>query len=192
MTTTTNLGKVHIFPTETSYTNNKSNIGSNDIALVKSSLMDELKGNTTPTLTALMNWDRMKALNGGTDVRNYSSTATGLKSYGGDSSFPDIENGTSRKGTILLKQSYTNFDKLLIISSSDSADFCFDKLVDVWEFQNVMNMGGVVDLMNETGLRWRIHPHTAPGLTPLSTETTWFIADNGQNSAIVEIYGVKY
>lgn len=192
MTTTTNLGKVHIFPSETSYTNNKSNIGSNDIALVKSSLMDELKGNTTPTLTALINWDRMKALNGGTDVRNYSSTATGLKSYGGDSSFPDIENGTSRTGTVLLKQSYTNFDKLLIISSSDSADFCFDKLVDVWEFQSVMNMGGAVDLMNETGLRWRIHPHTAPGLTPLSTETTWFIADDGQNSAIVEIYGVKY
>ena len=192
MTTTTNLGKVHIFPSETSYTNNKSNIGSNDIALIKSSLMDELKGNTTPTLTALIHWDRMKALNGGTDVRNYSSTATGLKSYGGDRSFPDIENGTSRKGTILLKQSYTNFDKLLIISSSDSAGFCFDKLVDVWEFQSVMNMGGVVDLMNETGLRWRIHPHTAPSLTPLSTETTWFIADDGQNSAIVEIYGVKY
>lgn len=190
MTTTTNLGKIHVFPSETSYTNNKSSIDSNDIALVKSSVLDELKGNTAPTLTALIAWDRMKALNG-SDVRNYSDSNTGLKSYGGDSSFPDIENGTSRKGTILLKQSYTNFDKLLIILSGDNATYCFAKIWNVWEFQNVMNMGGAVDLVNAPqGIYWGIRPHTAPNMAPLSTETTWFCYE--QNSAIVEIYGVKY
>ncbi len=190
MTTTTNLGKIHVFPSEESYNNNKESVGSNDIALIKSSLMDELKGNTTPTLTALVDWDRMKTLNGGTDVRNYSHTSTGLKSYGGDKSFPDVTGGTSRSGTILLKQSYTNFDKLLVISSGDNALYCFNKIFNVWEFQSVMNMGGVVDIIATEGIYWRLRPHVAPDLAPLSTETTWF--QYSQNSSIVEIYGVKY
>lgn len=190
MTTTTNLGKVHVFPSETSYTNNKSSVNSNDIALVKSDILEKLKGNTTPTLTALIDWDRMKTLYGGTDVRQTSNSYTGLKAYGGTASYPDVTGGTSRKGTLLLKQSYTNFDKLLIIGSDDNALCCYNKIVDVWEFQTVMNMGGVVDLINETGQYWRIRPHKAPNLAPLSTETTLFKYDEG--SAIVEIYGIKY
>lgn len=189
MATTTNLGRIHIFPSETSYTSNKSSIDSNDIALIKSDVIEELKGNTTPTLTALVDWDRMKTLYG-SDVRNYSNTNTGLKTYGGDYSFPDVTGGTSRKGTILLKQSYTNFDKLLVIISGDNATYCIKNIWNVWEFQSVMNMGGVVSLASEDDLHWHIRPHTAPNLAPLSTETTLFMY--AQNCSIVEIYGVKY
>lgn len=191
MATTTNLGKIHIFPSETSYSNNKSSIDSNDIALIKSDVIEKLKGNTTPTLTALVDWDRMKALNGGTDVRNYSDNATGLTTYGGDCSFPDVEGGIPRQGTILLKQSYTNFDKLLVIASADNAKYCLERIWDVWEFQSTMNMGGVVNLMEAShSAYWDIKPHKAPNFAPLSTETTFFVYE--QNSSIVEIYGVKY
>lgn len=185
-----NVGKIHVFSSETQYTNNKSKMSDNDIAMVKLNLIDQLKGNSSPVLTPLCDWDRMKTLNGGTDVRNYSDSTTGLKSYGGDSSFPDVSGGTSRKGTILLKQSYLNFDKLLVIGSDDSALYCLSTIWDIWDFKNAMNMGGAVSLFNVPGSHWYIRPHTPTGMAPLSTTTAFFIYD--QNASIVEIYGVTY
>lgn len=185
-----NVGKIHVFSSETQYNSNKSRMSDNDIAMVKLNLIDQLKGNTTPVLTALCDWNRMKTLNGGTDVRNCSDSTTGLKSYGGDYSFPDVSGGTSRKGTILLKQSYLNFDKLLVIGAGDSARHCLSKIWDIWDFKNEMNMGGAVNLFNDAGSYWYIRPHTPTGMAPLSTTTTFFYYD--QNSSIVEIYGVTY
>lgn len=185
-----NVGKIHVFSSETQYNSNKSKMANNDIAMVKLNLIDQLKGNSTPVLTALMDWDRMKTLNGGTDVRNLIDSTSGLKTYGGDSSFPDVSGGTSRKGTILLKQSYLSFDKLLIIGSGDSARHCFSKMWDVWDFKTEMNMGGVVILFNGAGNYWYIRPHKPTGMSPLSTATTFFVYE--QNSSIIEIYGVTY
>ena len=185
-----NVGKIHVFSSETQYNSNKSKMSDNDIAMIKLNLIDQLKGNSAPVLTPLCDWDRMKTLNGGTDVRNHSDSTTGLKSYGGDYSFPDVSGGTSRKGTILLKQSYLNFDKLLVIGSGDNAKYCISNVLDIWEFKNVMNMGGAVSLFDTEGCYWYIRPHTPTGMAPLSTTTAFFIY--GQNSSIVEIYGVTY
>lgn len=187
-----NLGKIHVFSSETQYNSNKSKMSDNDIAMVKLDLIEQLKGNSAPVLTALVDWDTMKTLNGGTDVRNYSDSNTGLKSYGGDYNFPDVSGGTYRKGTILLKQSYLNFDKLLVISSGDNARYCLNKLWDVWDFNYEMNMGGVVLLFNDPGACWYVRPHYSPNnaLAPLSTTTKFFVYE--QNSSIVEIYGITY
>ena len=185
-----NVGKIHVFSSETQYNSNKSKMSDNDIAMVKLNLIDQLKGNSAPVLTPLCDWERMKTLNGGTDVRNIIDSTSGLKTYGGDSSFPDVSGGTSRKGTILLKQSYLNFDKLLIIGSRDSARYCFNKMWDVWDFKTEMNIGGAVILFNDAGSYWYIRPHKPTGMSPLSTATTFFIYE--QNSSIIEIYGVTY
>ena len=185
-----NVGKIHVFSSETQYTNNKSKMSDNDIAMVKLNLIDQLKGNSSPVLTPLCDWDKMKTLNGGTDVRNYINSTTGLKSYGGDYSFPDVSGGTSRIGTILLKQSYLNFDKLLVIGSDDNTLYCLSTIWDIWDFKNAMNMGGAVNLFNAPRDYWYIRPHTPTGMAPLSTTTAFFIYE--QNSSIVEIYGVTY
>ena len=186
-----NVGKIHVFQSETQYTNNLNKVATNDLAMVKVNLFDQLKGNTAPVLTALIDWDKMKTLNGGTDVRNYNDTTTGLKSYGGDYSFPDVTGGTSRRGTILLKQNYLNFDKLLIVYSGDSARFYFTRIYDIYEFKQAMNSGGAVNLTDSSGsCNWYIRPHVQAQMAPLSTNTTFFIYD--QNCSILEIYGVTY
>lgn len=182
-----NVGKIHVFSSETQYNSNKSKMANNDIAMVKLNLIDQLKGNSSPVLTPLIDWDRMKTLNGGTDVRNYNDSFTGLRSYGGDYSFPDVSGGTSRKGTILLKQSYLNFDKLLIAYSGDNTNYYFTHVYDVYEFKQAMNSGGTVELAGYN-VYWRIYPHKSRVLT--STPTTFFYYE--QNGSIIEIYGVTY
>lgn len=183
-----NVGKIHVFSSETQYNSNKSKMANNDIAMVKLNLIDQLKGNSSPVLTPICDWERMKTLNGGTDVRNYSDSSTGLKSYGGDYSFPDVSGGTSRKSTILLKQSYLNFDKLLITYSGDNALYYFTHVYDVYEFKQAMNSGGVVELAGVGGTYWRIYPHNGRVLS--STPTTFFCYE--QDCSIIEIYGITY
>lgn len=191
--TTGKLEKIHVFPSYNSFNKNISSVGSDDFAFVKTDLLDKLAGNTTPTLVALIDWDTMKTRNGGTDVRNINNTSTGIKAYGGDSSFPTTSGGSdSRKGTIMLKESYTLYDKILVVSSSDSGNIAKYTIFNVWELQKALSEGYRFYLSDDDTYYWVIFSGVQSGTTthPLSTDTIWYT--EVQNSSIVEIYGVKY
>lgn len=191
--TTGKLEKIHVFPSYNSFNKNISSVGSDDFAFVKTDLLDKLAGNTTPTLVALIDWDTMKTRNGGTDVRNINNTSTGIKAYSGDSSFPTTSGGSdSRKGTIMLKESYTLYDKILVVSSSDRGNIAKYTIFNVWELQKALSEGYRFYLSDDDADYWVIFSGVQSGTTthPLSTDTIWYT--EGQNSSIVEIYGVKY
>lgn len=191
--TTGKLEKIHVFPSYNSFNKNISSVGSDDFAFVKTDLLDKLAGNTTPTLVALIDWDTMKTRNGGTDVRNINNTSIGIKAYGGDSSFPTTSGGSdSRKGTIMLKESYTLYDKILVVSSSDSGNIAKYTIFNVWELQKALSEGYRFYLSDDDADYWVIFSGVQSGTTthPLSTDTIWYT--EVQNSSIVEIYGVKY
>lgn len=191
--TTGKLEKIHVFPSYNSFNKNISSVGSDDFAFVKTDLLDKLAGNTTPTLVALIDWDTMKTRNGGTDVRNINNTSTGIKAYDGDSSFPTTSGGSdSRKGTIMLKESYTLYDKILVVSSSDSGNIAKYTIFNVWELQKALSEGYRFYLSDDDADYWIIFSGVPSGTTthPLSTDTIWYT--EVQNSSIVEIYGVKY
>lgn len=194
MTSTTGkLEKIHVFPSYNSFNKNISSVGSDDFAFVKTDLLDKLAGNTTPTLVALIDWDTMKTRNGGTDVRNINNTSTGIKAYGGDSSFPTTSGGSdSRKGTIMLKESYTLYDKILVVSSNDAGNIEKHTIFDVWELEKAFSEGYRFFLSNDDTAYWVIFSGVQSGTTthPLSTDTIWY--HETQNCSIIEIYGVKY
>lgn len=191
--TTSTLQKIHVFPSNTSFNKNLASVGNNDIALVKTDLLDKLAGNTTPTLVALVDWDTMKIRNGGTDVRNINNTAAGIKAYGGDYSFPTTAGGSdSRIGTIMLKESYTLYDKILVIGTNDNGDWNCYRVFDVWKLQKCFENGYRFTILGESGVYWYIYTSVANGTEKhlLSTDTIWYMQD--QNGGIQEIYGIKY
>lgn len=191
--TTGKLEKIHVFPSYKSFNKNISSVDSNDFAFVKTDLLDKLAGNTTPTLVALIDWDTMRTRNSGTDVRSINNTSTGIKAYGGDYSFPTTSGGSdSRKGTIMLKESYTLYDKILVVGSNDGGTIEKYTIFNVWELQKAFSEGYRFYLSNDDGCYWIIYSGIQSGTTthPLSTETIWY--NETQNCSIIEIYGVKY
>lgn len=191
--TTGKLEKIHVFPGYNSFNKNISSVGSDDFAFVKTDLLDKLAGNTTPTLVALIDWDTMKTRNGGTDVRNINNTSTGIKAYGGEASFPTTSGGSDNmKSTIMLKEAYTLYDKILLVGSDDSGRYTKYELYDVWELQKAFSEGYSFYLINEYSSYWGLYSGVQSGTTthPLSTDTIWYT--EAQNSSIIEIYGVKY
>lgn len=191
--TTGKLEKIHVFPSYNSFNKNISSVGSDDFAFVKTDLLDKLAGNTTPTLVALIDWDTMKTRNGGTDVRNIINTAAGIKAYGGDSYFPTTSGGSdSRQGTIMFKESYTLYDKILVVGNDDRGNYTSYTLWDVWELQKAFSEGTYLDLFFTSDQYWYLYSGVQSGTTthPLSTDTIWYTET--QNCSIIEIYGVKY
>lgn len=192
--TTGKLDKIHVFPSYNSFNKNISSVGSDDFAFVKTDLLDKLTGNTTPTLVALIDWDTMKTRNNGTDVRNINNTSRGIKAYGGDYSFPTTSGGSdNRKGTIMLKESYTLYDKILVVGTTDSGTRTAYFLFDVWEIQKAMSEGYSFHIYLDSAVSyWLVLSGVNSGTSThlLSTDTIWYSAD--QNCGIIEIYGVKY
>lgn len=191
--TTGKLDKIHVFPSYNSFNKNISSVGSDDFAFVKTDLLDKLTGNTTPTLVALIDWDTMKTRNGGTDVRNIINNGAGIKAYGGDYTFPTTSGGSdSRKSTIMLKESYTLYDKILVVGNEDKGNYSSYTLWDVWELQKAFSEGSYFYLFNTSASYWCLYSGVQSGTTthPLSTDTIWYTEI--QSSSIIEIYGVKY
>lgn len=191
--TTGKLEKIHVFPSYNSFNKNISSVGSNDFAFVKTDLLNKLAGNTTPTLVALIDWDTMRTRNGGTDVRNIINTATGIKAYSGDYSFPTTSGGSDNvKSTIMLKESYTLYDKILVVGTGDRGTDSTYFLFDVWEIQKAISEGYSFLIYFDTSSYWEVLSSVQSGTSThlLSTDTIWY--SGGQNCGIVEIYGVKY
>jgi hypothetical protein len=101
-------------------------------------------GKTQPTLTALVDWDTMKTLNNGVDVRTaYNKNQnTGIVGYGGDVT-------ALNNGDIILKQDFSTFDAMCI---NYADDLCLQenwKLIPMWLFIRQFNTKGIGYLFNE-------------------------------------------
>ena len=191
--TTGKLDKIHVFPSYNSFNKNISSVESDDFAFVKTDLLDKLAGNTTPTLVALIDWDTMKTRNGGTDVRNIINTGTGIKAYSGDASFPTTSGGSDNmRGTIMLKESYTLYDKILVVGNDDRGNNSKYTLWDVWELQKAFSEGSYFNLFDTDSIYWLLYSGVQSGTIthPLSTDAIWYTEI--QTCSIIEIYGVKY
>ena len=92
----------------------------------------------------------------------------------------------------MLKESYTLYDKILVVSSNDAGNIEKYTIFDVWELQKAFSEGYSFFLFDTDAVYWTIFSGVQSGTTthPLSTDTIWY--NETQNCSIIEIYGVKY
>lgn len=161
-----------------------------DFMAFKSNVIDIVGGHKKPlVMKSIIDWEHMKSLNNGVDVRNLNNTQTGIIAYGGDAVNYDFHHGD-----IYLSEDFTTFDKILIISTGDSALTREVRCYDVCIFDYVMNQPGPVEIGQANNNFWQINSKVrTPSLGSsgmLSTNT--FLAIFAQNTAIVDIIGIKY
>lgn len=152
-------------------------------------------GRTQPELTPLMDWDRMKTENNGVDVRNITVDHSGgkLKAYGGDTGALTTRYKSYSNSPIILKQSFKNFDAVMIRFCDDDGFNYGPKIFPTWLLDYQFRECYDVTLFHQ-GVGWHVWPYKNPpdlaaNYNP-STETVWTIA--WQNCGIIEIYGINY
>ena len=144
-------------------------------------------GHETPTITALINWELMATENNGVDARNLQNSESGVIACGGD----NASKSGYGKGCILLKQVYTDFDKILVLGCDDACSFCTRRVFDKWELDLMFANSLIFGIINSNGIIWQIFggkKGTYSG--ELSAGKVW--RTHSQNCGIIEIYGIKY
>lgn len=179
-----------------------------------SDIVTKIQGKTTPTMTALVDWAAMTTacnlspatvsvstvVDGSSvtlsvpSIKNLRNIDTGIMAYGGDNDSGSLT-GTNRpfyKGDIILKQSYKNFDKILIIFCNDDSNLICYKIWEKWELEYAFDHSWRFVLFEVTGRHWWLYGTKKQGTNTqhLSTDTFW--RDQDQSSGIIEIYGLKY
>lgn len=169
-----------------------------------SDLFRHLGGNQTPVITDIfdragtIDLSAMSAADKATAKANINKAKNslqniwvpsyGIYAYGGDLG---MANGFNA-GSIKLTQSYKNFDKILIVGTSDDGTVLTYKLWDVWELSYAFANSSRFYLFSTDSMYWFIWGTTRKGTTTnaLSTDTIWNSAN--QNCGLVAIYGIKY
>lgn len=148
-----------------------------------------------PELTPLIDWEQMKIDNGGNDVRNITVNHTGgrERAYGGDMELLTRKYKSPGNGTIVMKQSYRNFDAILIRRCNDDGFQQPPRIIPTWLLDYQFVSGSNVSLFHED-IGWNLLPFNRPpeygaNINP-STELIW--QTWWQNCGIIEIYGVTY
>lgn len=144
-------------------------------------------GHETPTITALINWELMATENNGVDARNLQNSESGVIACGGD----NASKSGYGKGCILLKQVYTDFDRILVLGCDDACSFCTRRVFDKWELDLMFANSLTFNIINDNGIVWRIFggkKGTYAG--ELSSGKVW--RTHSQGCGIIEIYGIKY
>ena len=148
-----------------------------------------------PELTPLIDWEQMKIDNGGNDVRNITVNHTGgrERAYGGDMELLTRKYKSPGDGTIVMKQSYRNFDAILIRRCNDDGFQQPPRIIPTWLLDYQFVSGSNVSLFHED-IGWNLLPFNRPpeygaNINP-STELIW--QTWWQNCGIIEIYGVTY
>lgn len=151
---------------------------------------------TRPEIVPLIDWDRMAQENEGTK-RNLLTArlwnSNDLYAYEGESSTLQGKYGNN-DGIILLKEDFTNFDDILIhYCADDGSDPAFN-LIPTWQLDFALSIASPFNLSaGEAAARWIIMPRMKLKNLPnnLPSTNTMFVA-TWQNSAMVEIYGIRY
>ena len=159
----------------------------------------QVGGHNTPTITSIIDWNTMKACNGGTDVRNINNTTYGVRAYGGDNDFSSgVLNGYA-KGSFYLTQDYTNFDKLCFLFCNDSGGKIGYTMVDVFLLNYIMTNYSIVNLLHDDSVRWYVKGYSNKGTEKYKVSTkriisapSWDPQSDQNNCGIIDVLGIKY
>lgn len=155
--------------------------------------------NKSPILTPLIDFDKMATVRGNTEkttvttIRNGQSTSVTYYSWCLFST--PMSTVYFETGDIYLKEPFTNFDKLLVItlgSNNNQSMRC--NVIDCGMLEWYMNNIPIVPLTGATGRGsgwWGVFPYKTWG-TQTKTSTTTKLTCQGESTDMVEIYGVKY
>lgn len=154
--------------------------------------------NKSPILTPLIDFDKMAETRGtGKEtvqaIRNGVSTSVTYYSWCLFS--PLMSCVYFETGDIYLKEPFTNYDKLLVVTlgSNDNQSMRCN-IIDCGMLDWYMNNLPIVPLTGATGRGsgyWGLFPFKAWG-TQTKTSTTTKLTCQGESTDMVEIYGVKY
>lgn len=166
-------------------TNNSKNVG-------------RLFKNVNPILTPLIDWDAIAQSRQRTDkttvqtIRNGVSTRVSYYTWQGF--HPELGLSYIENGDIYLKEQFTNYDKLLVVSLGANAyNTVRYHIIDCGEFEWAMNNLPAVCLTGDAssaGL-WSIYPYKTWG-TNTKTSTKTLFKNYKESCDLVEIYGIKY
>ena len=155
--------------------------------------------NKSPILTPLIDFDKMATIRGNTEkttvttIRNGQSTSVTYYNW----CLFSTPMGTVyfETGDIYLKESFTNFDKLLVVtlgSNNNQSIRC--NIIDCGMLEWYMNNLPIVPLTGATGRGsgwWGLFPFKKWG-TQTKTSTPTKLTCQGESTDMIEIYGVKY
>lgn len=161
-----------------------------DFMAFKSNVIDIVGGHNMPlVIKSIIDWERMKSLNNGVDVRDAVNSQTGITAYSGDATGYDFH-----RGDIYLSEDFTTFDKILIISTTDTGTYRSIKEYDVCVLDYLMSQPGPIDIGPNNNNIWQINPRVQTAALGRSgiVSTNTLLAVNNQNTAIVDIVGIKY
>lgn len=169
-----------------------------------SDLLRTLGGNRTPVITDIfdragtIDMSTMSAADKATHKANINkaenviqdlwNNSTGIHAYNGDLDM----NGYS-SGALKLTQSYKNFDKILVVFTTDYADYTAYCMWDVWELAHALANSYCLNLSTDADIQWNVYGTAKHGTITnyaVSTDTIWNTQD--QNCGLVAIYGIKY
>lgn len=161
-----------------------------DFMAFKSNVIDIVGGHKKPlVMKSIIDWERMKSLNNGVDVRDAVNSQTGITAYSGDATGYDFH-----RGDIYLSEDFTTFDKILIISTTDTGTYRSVKEYDASVLDYLMSQPGPIDIGPNNNNIWQINSRVQTAALGRSgiVSTNTLLAVNNQNTAIVDIIGIKY
>lgn len=151
--------------------------------------IEALEQCSTPTKTALIDWEVMNFKANVSDVRNINNTTTGIKAYSGN-------NSQLHYGDIYLKEDFTNYPRLLIIWTDDSGTYLSTDIIETWLLDYMLKQTkGTVSLIKQArgAYYWNIYGYEySQTISEVTYNTTkdFLFCNNNQNCGIVEIYGL--
>lgn len=154
--------------------------------------------NKSPILTPLIDFDKMAETRGTekTTVQTIrNGVSTNVTYYSWCLFSTPMSTVYFETGDIYLKEPFTNFDKLLVVtlgSNNNQSMRC--NIIDCGMLEWYMNNLPIVPLTGATGRGsgwWGLFPYKAWG-TQTKTSTTTKLTTQGESTDMVEIYGVKY
>lgn len=155
--------------------------------------------NKEPSLTPLIDFDKMATVRGNTEkttvttIRNGKSVSVSYYSWCLFST--PMSTVYFETGDIYLKESFTNYDKLLVVTlgSNDNQSIRCN-IIDCGILEWYMNNLPIVPLTGATGRGsgwWGLFPYNKWG-TQTKTSTTTKLTCQGESTDMIQIYGVKY
>lgn len=152
--------------------------------------------NKQPILTPLIDFDEMAKTRGTTKV-TVQTTQNGKSTSISYYEWCYFKESTStiafETGDIILKESFTNYDKLLVVTTATNAneDIKYNTL-DCGMLEWMMNNMPVVSLTGEAGNGyWVVYPFEMWG-TQTKTSTATKLVLRREITDMIEIYGIKY
>lgn len=161
--------------------------------------VERLFCNKEPILTPLIDFDKMATVRGIIDKTTVATIRNGRSVNVSYYNWCIFNKNYSvvyfETGDIYLKESFKNFDKLIVVSlTTNAANYVKYNVIDCGELDWAMNNLSSVVITSTSSQgqgMWTIRPYKAWGTQTKTSTDTQFTLDL-ESTDMVEIYGVKY